>query len=228
MCTFACLLVWVFGFVACCCRLAAPVVPSTGAASTSTLTSWEARGRCRAGIPQPAQRQRVQQLQTTTEGSGKLSWPVPRGGLPTAGNWPGVAAAVVGSTSRGSSRGMQREMLAGRLACCSLLCVCAAAQRRVLSPGGLGTCWPRRGCVGEERSGDLRPPPLTKMRLKNLWLLANRRLGAGGEPPAWCWRSRWDLVSGGLGVPSAEGVIDYILVSCAASAQQRPQQQHPD
>ena len=111
---------------------------------------------------------------TTTEGSGKLSWPVPRGGLPTAGNWPGVGTRRINCCSRcwqQQPRQQPRDAAGDDGRWTRLLCVCAAAQRRVLSPGGLVTCWPRRECVGEEGSGDLRPPPLTKMRLKNKWFL---------------------------------------------------------
>lgn len=119
-----------------CCRLAAPVVPSTGAASTSTLTSWEARGRCRAGIPQPAQRQRAQQLRKVP-GSfrGRFRGAVCRPRETGRASVQGVstAAAVVGSSSRGSSRGTPREMMAGGLACC----VCVRRRSGVCFPLGV-------------------------------------------------------------------------------------------
>ncbi len=72
-----------------------------------------------------------------------------------------------------------------------------------------------RVCGGEERSGDLLPPPLTKMRLKTCGFLRNLQLVLVAR------RSRMLAASPGLGgqglgvlgqgVRSAEGIIDYTL-----------------
>jgi hypothetical protein len=78
---------------------------------------------------------------------------------------------------------------------------CEAAQQRVNPPpplavGGVLAGLAAEGvCGGEERSGDLRPQPSRAWRVcacgKNLGKLVVLggpcQLGAGGEPPAWCW-----------------------------------------
>ncbi len=48
-------------------------------------------------------------------------------------------------------------------------------------------------------------------RAEKLVVLGDHQLGAGGEPPAWCWRPRWDLGPEDWGSGVRRVFIDYTL-----------------
>ena len=133
-----------------CCRLAAPVVPSTGAVST-----WcEARGRCRAAAAAgswnsaAAWRQGVQQLRKLP-GSfrGRSAGRLPAAGPRRYKEYQLALEAAAAAASAGAE--------AGSLGVLALVCACVRRRLVTVSPpwrcGGSLVSWPRKECAVARR-----------------------------------------------------------------------------